>query len=62
MEPIHTSATLGSNHEVNEEKEHKILGITWNHDNDKLSVDLSHIVKSSEDLPVTKRMVLKVTA
>ena len=57
----YTSATLGS-HEVNEEREHKILGTTWNHDTDELSVDLTHIVKSSEDLPVTKRTVLKVTA
>lgn len=58
----YTSATLGSNHEVNGEREHKIQEITWNHDTDELSVDLSHIVKSSEDLLVTKRTVLKVTA
>lgn len=29
------------NHEVKEEKAHKILGITWNHDADELSVVLS---------------------
>ena len=30
----YTSASLGSNHEVNEERDYKILGTTWNHDTD----------------------------
>ena len=53
---------MGGDHEVNEEREKKVLGITWNHETDELSIDLSHIVKSSENLPITKRTVLKVTA
>ena len=61
-EETYASATLGSNHEVNEEQEHKVLGVTWNHDTDELRIDLVDIVKSSENLPVTKRTVLKVTA
>ena len=61
-EETYASATLGYNHEVNEEQEHKVLGVTWNHDTDELSIDLGDIVKSSENLPVTKRTVLKVTA
>ena len=61
-EETYASATLGSNHEVNEEQEHKALGVTWNHDTDELRIDLVDIVKSSENLPVTKRTVLKVTA
>ena len=54
--------TLGSNHEVNEEQEHKVLGVTSNHDTDELRIDLSDIVKFSEKLSVTKRTVLRVTA
>jgi hypothetical protein len=58
----YTRTTLGADHEINEEREHKVLGITWNHDTDELSVDLSHIVKAAANLPATKRTVLKVTA
>ena len=61
-EETYASATLGSNHEVNEEQEHKVLGATWNHDTDELRIDLGDIVKSSENVPVTERTVLKVTA
>ena len=61
-EETYASATLGSNHEVNEEQEQKVPGVTWNHDTDELSIDLGDIVKSSENLPVTKRTVLKVIA
>ncbi|XP_067017985.1 uncharacterized protein [Acropora muricata] len=61
-EETYASATLGSNHEINEEQEHKVLGVTWNHDTDELRIDLSDTVKFSENLSVTKRTVLKVTA
>ena len=53
----YATKTLGPDHEVNEEREHKVLRIKWNHDTDELKIDLSLIVK-----PVTKRTVLKVTA
>ena len=52
-EETYARATLGSNHEFNEEQEHKFLGVTWNHDTDELRIDLSDIVKSSENLSVT---------
>ena len=38
-----------------------MLGVTWNHDTDELRIDLGDIVKSSENLSVTKRTVLKVS-
>lgn len=59
---IYASTTLGINHEVNEEREYKALGITWNHGIVELIMGLGHIVKSSENLLITKRTVLKVTA
>ena len=58
----YATTTLGTDHEVNEEREHKVLGITWDHDSDELIIDLSQIIKSSQNLPVTKRTVLKLTA
>ena len=61
-EETYASATLGSNHEVNEEQEHKVLVVTWHNDTDELRIDLSDLVKLSENLSVTKRTVLKVTA
>ena len=61
-EETYASVTLGSNHEVNEEQEHKVLVVTWHNDTDELRIDLSDLVKLSENLSVTKRTVLKVTA
>lgn len=58
----YATTPLGTDHEVNEEREHKVLGITWDHDSDELKIDLSQIIKSSQNLPVTKRTVLKLTA
>ena len=58
----YATTTLGTDHEVNEEREHKVQGITWDHDSDELKIDLSQIIKSSQNLPVTKRTVLKLTA
>ena len=58
----HASVTLGTKHEVNEERKHKVQGITWNHDTDEQSVDLNRIANASASLPATKRTVLKGTA
>lgn len=57
----YTTTTLGTDHEVNEEREDKVLGITWNHDTDELRIEMGHIVKLSHTLPKTKRTVLKLT-
>lgn len=43
-------------------REHKVLGITWDHDTDELKIDLSQIIKSSQNLRVIKRTVLKLIA
>lgn len=58
----YATTTLGTDHEVNEEREHKVLRITWDHDNDELKIDHSQIIKSSQNLGVTKKTVLKLTA
>jgi hypothetical protein len=58
----YTSTTLGVDHEINEEIEHKVLGLLWNPRTDELIIDFKPILEVAANLPVTKRTVLKVTA
>ena len=53
---------MGTEHEVNEERERKVLGITWNHGTYEFSVDLDRIENASVNLPATKGAVHKVKA
>ena len=55
-------AKLGVDDEINEEIEHKVLGLLWNHSTDELIIDFKPILDVAANLPVTKRTVLKVTA
>ena len=58
----YASNTLGPKHEINEDEEHKVLGITWNHKTDELIMCFDKIVELAETLPLTKRTMLKVIA
>ena len=58
----YASNTLGPKHEINEDEEHKVLGITWNHKSDELIMCFDKIVEMAGTLPVTKRTMLKIIA
>ena len=58
----YASNTLGPKHEINEDEEHKVLGITWNHKTDELIMCFEKIVEMAETLPLTKRTMLKIIA
>ena len=58
----YASNTLGPKHEINEDEEHKVLGITWNHKTDELIMCFVKIVEMTETLPLTKRTMLKIIA
>ena len=40
----HTDSVLCGKHEINDEDEHKVVGLLWNYKTDKLSDDLSKVV------------------
>ena len=56
----YASNILAPKHEINEDEEHKVLGITWNHKTDQLIMCIDKIVKMAEALPLTKRTMLKI--
>ena len=56
------SNTLGPKHEINEDEEHKVLGITQSHKTDELITCFDKIVEMAETLPLTKRTTLKIIA
>ena len=58
----YASNTLGPKHVINEDEEHKVLGITWNHKTGELIMCFDKIVEMAETLPLTKRTMLKITA
>ena len=39
----YTNCTLGGEHIVNEAEEHKVLRIIWNHNSDRLGIDLNKV-------------------
>ena len=52
----YTSNILGPKHEINEDEEHKVLAIIWNHKaDDQLIMCFDKIVEIAETLPLTKR-------
>ena len=58
----YTDSVLGGKHDINDEEEQKVFGLLWNHETDKLSVDLSKVVENAASLPLTKRSILTVVA
>ena len=58
----YASNTLGPKHEINEDEEHKVLRITWNHKTDELIMCFDKIVEMAETLPLTKTTMLKIIA
>ena len=54
------SNTLGPKHDINEDEEHKVLGITWNHKTDELIMCFDRIVEMAKTLPLAKRTMLKI--
>ena len=58
----YASNTLGPKHEINEDEEHKVLGITWNHKTDELIMCSDMMVEMAETLPLTERTMLKIIA
>ena len=51
--------TSGPKLEINEDEEHRVLGITWNHKTDELIMCFDKIVEMAETLPLTKRTMLR---
>ena len=57
-----TQFSVGPPNSENNTNVSKILGVQWNHDSDKLLLDLNQIFEFAQSLPPTKRSLLKIAA